>query len=162
MQDAKTVSMPLETNAKITREMSPRSEDKREEIKNWPYRELVGGLIYLANATHPDIAFAASTLNRVCTDPRKLHWFLAKCVLRYLKGTSHYNIKYTKNQNTLTANTDSDWAEDVDEKKSCIGNIIILANGPVNWKLKKQTSVALNGGGRIRCTCRNFAWDDIR
>jgi len=34
-----------------------------------PYRKLVGGLIYLANATRPDIAYAANVLSRFCTDP---------------------------------------------------------------------------------------------
>jgi len=113
-------------------------------MKNWPYRELVGGLIYLANAVRPDIAFAASTLSRFCADPGELHWSLVKRVLRYLKGTSHYSIKYTKNQNTLIAYNDSDWAGDVDDRKSCAGNVIILANGRVSWKSKKQTSVALS------------------
>jgi len=69
---------------------------------------------------------------------------LVKRVLRYLKGTSHYSIKYTKNQNTLIAYNDSDWAGDVDDRKSCAGNVIILANGRVSWKSKKQTSVALS------------------
>lgn len=144
MEDAKTVSTPMETNTRITKESSPRSEDERAEMKNRPYRELVDGLIYLANATRPDIAFAASTLNRFCTDPGELHWALAKRVLRYLKGTSHYSIKYIKSQNALTAYTDSDWAGDVDDRKSCTGNVIMLANGPVSWKSKKQASVVLS------------------
>lgn len=122
--------------------MSPTSEDEREEMKNRPYRELVGGLIYLANATRPDIAFAASTLSRFCTDPGGLHWSLAKRVLRYLKGTSHYKIKYIKDQNALKAYTDSDWAGDTDDRKSCTGNVIILANGPISWKSKKQVALS--------------------
>lgn len=97
MEDAKTISTPLEVNIKITKEASPRSEDERAEMKNRPYRELVGGIIYLANATRPDIAFAASILSRFSTNPGELHWMMAKRVLRYLKGTSHYGIKYTKN-----------------------------------------------------------------
>lgn len=144
MKDAKTISTPLEVNIKITKEASPRSEDERAEMKNRPYRELVGGIIYLANATRPDIAFAASILSRFSTNPGELHWMLAKRVLRYLKGTSHYGIKYTKNQDLLTAYTDSDWAGDVDDRKSCTGNVIILANGPISWKSKKQASVALS------------------
>lgn len=144
MKDAKTISTPLEVNIKITKEASPRSEDERAEMKNRPYRELVGGIIYLANATRPDLAFAVSILSRFSTNPGELHWMLAKRVLRYLKGTSHYGIKYTKNQDLLTAYTDSDWAGDVDDRKSCTGNVIILANGPISWKSKKQASVALS------------------
>lgn len=145
MEDAKPTSTPMETNMKITKEMSPKSEDERAEMKKRPYRELVGGLIYLANATRPDIAFAAGTLSRFCTDPGEVHWSLAKRVLRYLTGTSHYNIKYIKNKNdALAAYTDSDWAGDVDDRKSCTGNVIMLANGPISWKSKKQASVALS------------------
>jgi len=59
MEDAKIVSTPIEQNIKISKEMGPNSEAEREEIKDRPYRELIGGLIYLANATRPDIAFAA-------------------------------------------------------------------------------------------------------
>lgn len=113
-------------------------------MKNRPYRELIGGLNYLANATRPDIAFAASTLSRFCNDPGRTHWLLAKHVLRYLKGTKRYGINYIKNSEDVTAYTNSDWAGDVDDRKSCTGNIIILANGPISWKSKKQGSVALS------------------
>jgi len=69
-----------------------------KRMKNRPYRELIGGLIYLANATRSDIIYAANTLNRFCSDPGENHWILAKRVLKYLKGTTTYNIKYEKNK----------------------------------------------------------------
>jgi len=69
---------------------------------------------------------------------------LAKHVLRYLKGTKHFGINYTKNLENVAAYTDSDWAGDIDDRKSCTGNIIILANGPISWKSRKQGSVALS------------------
>lgn len=144
MENAKTASTPLEANAKVTKDMSPKSENERSEMKNQPYRELIGGLIYLVNATRPDIAYAASTLSRFYSDPGELHWTLAKRVLRYLKGTSQYGIKYTKSRSTLTDYTDSDWAGDTDDRRSCTGNTTILTNGPVSWKSKKQVSVALS------------------
>lgn len=107
MEDAKRVSTPIEPNIKISKEMGPNSEAEREGMKNRPYRELISGLIYLANATRPDIAFAASTLSRFCTNLGKSHSFLAKHVLRYLKGTKHFGINYTKNLENVTAYTDS-------------------------------------------------------
>jgi len=86
MEDAKPVSTPLDPNLKITKDMCPTTEDERREMTKRPYRELIGGLIYLANATRPDIAFAASALSRFCSDPGNEHWIIAKRVLRYLKA----------------------------------------------------------------------------
>lgn len=144
MDQAKTVSTPIESNIKITKEMSPTTEDEKCEMEKRPYRELIGSLIYLANATRPDIAYAASTLSRFCADPGVDHWHIAKRVLRYLKATSHYGITYTKNKECLKAYTDSDWAGDIDDRKSCTGNVATLAGGPISWKSRKQTSVALS------------------
>ncbi|CAK9833808.1 Retrovirus-related Pol polyprotein from transposon TNT 1-94 [Anthophora retusa] len=73
MQNAKVVSTPMESNTKISKEMGPSNEEGRIEMKKKPYRELIGGLIYLANATRPDIAFAAGVLSRYSSDPGKTH-----------------------------------------------------------------------------------------
>lgn len=131
LADAKDVTTPLEANIKISKELGSYNKEERLEMQKKPYRELVGGLIYLANATRPDIAFAAGTLSRFCSDLGTLHWVLAKRVLRYLKHTSHFGITYAKNKDKLQAFTDSDWAGDIDDRKSCTGNVIILAGGPI-------------------------------
>lgn len=144
LNDAKSVATPLEANIKISRDLGPHNDEERIEMQKKPYRELVGGLIYLANATRPDIAFAANALSRFCTDPGTSHWLLAKRVLKYLKDTSHYGITYTKSEDKLQAFTDSDWAGNVDDRKSCTGNVIMLAGGPISWRSKKQASVALS------------------
>lgn len=83
-------------------------------MKDKPYRELVGGLVYLAHATRPDIAFATNALSRFASDPGIVHWKLAKRVLRYLRDTSYYGITYVKDKSVLRAFTDSDWAGDID------------------------------------------------
>ena len=70
-------------------------------MDNIPYRELVGGIIYLAN-TRPDLTYAASVLNRFCSNPGKTHWLAAKHVLRYLQGTRDFKIVYTKGAKQLT------------------------------------------------------------
>lgn len=44
MENAKTATTPLEPSIKITKEMSPISDEEKEEMKNHPYRELIGGL----------------------------------------------------------------------------------------------------------------------
>jgi len=144
MMNAKPVPTPLDSNIKPSNEECPHTERGKEEMRNIPYRELIGGLVYLANASRPDLSFAVSVLSRYCTNPGLVHWKMAKRVLRYLKGTSDYCITYQKQNSALCTYVDADWAGDVNDRKSCSGNVFILANGPISWEAKKQKSVALS------------------
>ncbi|XP_070158030.1 uncharacterized protein [Polyergus mexicanus] len=137
MEHCKPISTPLEPNQKLTKRMGLSTEEVKANMKHKPYRELIGSLIYLANATRPDLAFAASALSRFCTDPEEAHWKLAKRVLRYLQHTAGYGITYTKDCKEMRAYVDSDWASDVEDCKSCSGNVVMLANGPISWNSKK-------------------------
>jgi hypothetical protein len=47
------------------------------------YRQLIGSLMYLVN-TKPNICFAVNTLSQFMVEPRRVHWVVAKHVLRYL------------------------------------------------------------------------------
>lgn len=98
----------------------------------------------MTRATRPDIAFSVSMLRRFCSNPEPTHWRLAKRTLRYLKETSNYGITYECGKKNLQGFTDSDWAGDVNDRKSCTGNVIMLAGGPISWKSQKQRSVALS------------------
>ena len=72
------------------------------------YRQMIGSLMYLTN-TRPDICFAVNTLSQYLTDPRSVHLIAAKHVLRYLKGSIDYGIKYDANQKiNLEGYVDSD------------------------------------------------------
>ena len=45
------------------------------------------------------------------TDPRHVHLIAAKHILRYLRGTIDYGLKYNADQRiNLEGNVDSDWA----------------------------------------------------
>jgi hypothetical protein len=57
------------------------------------YRELIGSLMYLVN-TRPDICFAVNTLTQHMVEPRLVHWMAAKLMLRYLRGTVGYGLRY--------------------------------------------------------------------
>ena len=61
------------------------------------YRQMIGYLMYLTN-TRPDIFFAVNTLSQFLMDPRHVHLIAAKHILRCLKGTVEYGLKYEVNQ----------------------------------------------------------------
>ena len=62
------------------------------------YHQIIGSLMYLMNM-RLDICFAMNTLSQFLTDPRHVHLLAAKHILRYLRGTIDYGLKYDANQN---------------------------------------------------------------
>lgn len=52
------------------------------------YRASVGGLMYLAVCTRPDIAQVVYRLTWYMSKPIQVHWEAAKAVLQYVKGTA--------------------------------------------------------------------------
>ena len=74
--------------------------------------------MYLMNK-RPDICFAVNTLRQFLIDPRNVHLIAAKHILRYLRGTIDYGLKYDVNQKiNLEGYVDSNWASSaIDRKK---------------------------------------------
>ena len=82
---------------------------------------MIGSLMYLTN-TRPDIYFAVNTLSHFLMDPRSVHLVAVKHILRYLKGTVDYGLKYDANQKfNLWGYVDSYWASSVADRKSTSG-----------------------------------------
>ena len=108
------------------------------------YKQVVGSLIYLT-ATQPDVMFVVSLISRYMANPTELHLQAAKRILRYLKGTTDYGVFYkNKKDKELTAYTDSDYAEDLEDMKSTSGYVFKMSLGAVSWSSKKQPMVTLS------------------
>jgi hypothetical protein len=143
MTHCKAVNTPHQPNVYLSDTMCPSSDSEREEMVLIPYDELVGGLNFLATRTRPDIAYITSQLCRFMRNPGHDHWTAAKRVLRYLKTTKTFGIRYHGDQE-LHGFTDSDWAGDPDHRRSVTGNVFMFANGPIAWKCFRQKSTALS------------------
>ncbi|KAE8886048.1 hypothetical protein PF003_g29739 [Phytophthora fragariae] len=110
-----------------------------------PYRELVGSLLYVANATRPDICVSVGILSQHLEDPREMHWKAAVRVLRYLKGTLNTGVKYCRGtQLRRLAFSDANWGSDLSTRRSTSGVLLQLCGGPVVFNAKKQATVALS------------------
>jgi hypothetical protein len=78
-------------------------------------------------------------------EPRHVHLITTKHVMRYLKGTIEYGIKYDANcEFRLQGYSDSDWAGNFTDRKSTSGCCFSLGSGMISWFSRKQTNVALN------------------
>ena len=69
-----------------------------------------------------------------------------KGVLRYMKGAVSIGFTYSEDAedgDKLTAFVEADHAGDQDKEYSNTGIVLYLAGGPVDWRSKKQTVVAI-------------------
>lgn len=83
-----------------------------------------------------------------CHVPLKRHLNLAKHVLKYIKYTLDYELKFSCSNTPLklTGYCDSDWGGCQEDRKSISGFCFQLCfNGPlISWRSKKQSVVALS------------------
>lgn len=78
-------------------------------------------------------------------DLRQVHLVAAKHILRYLKGTIDYGLRYAAGYEfRLVGYTYSDWAGNVTDRKSTSGCCFSLGSTVIAWRSRKQTSVALS------------------
>ena len=68
--------------------------DVDEKTENRPFSELVGGLMWLAISTRPDISNAVRSVARYCSTPKAIHWKAALGILAYINGISHFGITF--------------------------------------------------------------------
>ena len=98
--------------------------------------------------TGPDICWVVRRLSQFLSSPLQEHWTAVKHVLRYLKGTLHYELCYRKCDDglTLVGYSDADWASVTDDRRSISGYCFSLSKaGPlISWKSRKQPTVALS------------------
>ena len=82
-----------------------------DPVDSRKYREIIGSLIYLMACTRPDLIYAVGKLSQYLSEPRQQHWVTAKHILKYLSGTSHYELHYQKSEELgILAYSDADWA----------------------------------------------------
>ena len=133
MEAAHGAATPLDNKVKL--DLAEEEGEREGEVDPKLYQAIVGSLKYIALATRPDISFAVAALSRYDSRPFARHLTAAQRVLRYLKATKVYRLRYNATApNTLIDNTDSDWASDSPDRRSQGGHIFI-SNGTVGGRL---------------------------
>lgn len=151
MLDCKSASTSFPADLKLTK-----GEDaaiSSFEKQNLPYRSGVCPLIYLAQCTRSDVAYAVSVLSQHFERPTQDHWDAFVHVLQYLKSTKdlfiHYNspanhaIEGNQSWSCLFGHSDADWAGNKSTRRSTTGYVFKIFGGAISWKSKLQATVAL-------------------
>ena len=110
MEECRSTATPMNQKEKFYK------EDGAAKIDETLYRTLIGCLMYLT-ATRPNIMNATSILSRYMHCASEIHFQAAKRIVRYIKGTIDYGLKFCQVKNSiLHGYSDSDWASCVDDR----------------------------------------------
>ena len=102
-------------------------------MKDMPYHEALGLLMWLQVVTRPDLSYTVNILSRFTHNPRKPYWNVLKHMLAYIKGTTHYRVMFQVGGNLDPIGyVNSDFAGCRELRWSTEGNIFIVAGGPVS------------------------------
>ncbi|GJZ35481.1 hypothetical protein Tco_0581298 [Tanacetum coccineum] len=97
--------------------MSYLTDEEKAYMKRVPYASAVGSIMYAVRCTRPDVAFAQNLVSRYQQNPGKLHWVAVKHILKYLRNTKDMFLT---------------------------GYVFVVNGGAVDWKSKKQTTIAMH------------------
>nr|GEV86095.1 retrovirus-related Pol polyprotein from transposon TNT 1-94 [Tanacetum cinerariifolium] len=143
-KSCKPVPIPLAPHFKLSSHECPKSE---EDMSRVPYSSAVGSLMYAMVCTRPDLAYAVSVVSRYMHNPGKMHWEAVKCMLRYLKWTSNIGLSFEKgcaSPNEVVGYVDSDYAGDLNARKSLSSYIFSHCSSAISWYSSLQAIIALS------------------
>ncbi|KAH9782815.1 retrovirus-related pol polyprotein from transposon RE1 [Citrus sinensis] len=108
------------------------------------YRSIVGGLQYLI-LTRPEIAYSVHKLSQYVSAPTMQHLMACKRVLKYLKKTQDYGLKFLKDGDLkITSFTDADWGIDLDDRKSigayCMQIVVTKSSAESEYRALASTA----------------------
>ncbi|GKA71582.1 retrovirus-related pol polyprotein from transposon TNT 1-94 [Tanacetum coccineum] len=138
MKTCNPVDTPMVDKSKLDEDPQGKAVDPTR------YRRMIGTLMYLTSS-RPDLVFAVCMCARYQAKPTENHLHAVKRIFRYLKGTIHMGLWYSKDSCiAVTAFADADHAGCQDTTKSTSGNMQLLGNRLVSWSSKKQKSIAIS------------------
>jgi len=112
-----------------------------------PYASAVGSIMYATTCTRPDISYAVSVMSRYMDMHGKGHWQVMKWILRYLKGSTNIGLCFDRGTNSdckIVGYSDSDFAGDLDRRRSLTDYAFTLSGCAISWKATLQSTVTLS------------------
>eukprot|EP00903_Cladosiphon_okamuranus_P021804 g20048.t1 len=108
------------------------------------YQKVVGMLMYMVNTTRWDIAYGVLGLTRGMAAPTEEYLVAARRVLHYLPGTPDLRKVYHKGQLELVGFTDSDFAGELESRRSCTSFLFVLSGGVISAASVPRKTIALS------------------
>jgi len=131
MEDSSPISTPMVVGCNLSKDDISPNVDQRT------YFSMIGSILYITSSC-PDIMQDVGMVGRYEYAPKQSYLVAVTRIFKYLKGKMTYGLWYPINQNfQLTAYSDADWENSVDERESTGGGAFFLGDSLVAWISKK-------------------------
>ena len=120
-------------------------KNKGEPVKMTEYRSIVGKIMYLMTKLAPDLANPARELAQHLSNPGDEHWKALERLVGHIKARYYEGLTYRKPKELRPISfVDSDYAKNIDDRKSISSGLHTLGGTLVNWESKTQHVVTLS------------------
>ena len=116
-----------------------------EKEGDWPYKQAVGGILWISGMTRPDIASAVRAVARHAHNPAARHWKAVRKTIAFLKATKGLGVVFRRGGDLkLSLFADADYADRCNDRRSVSGVAVMLGNTAVSASSKTQHCVTLS------------------
>jgi hypothetical protein len=133
MPDAKKFTTPIAPHFKLSSTQCPVTNEDIEYMSRVPYSSAAGSLMCALVCSRPDLSYAMSLVSQYMANPGKEHWKAVQWIFRYLHGTSKACLKFGRTGKRLVGYVDSDYAGDLDKRRSLISYVFTGGDCAVSW-----------------------------
>ena len=141
IDNSRSVTTPIDGYEALTPALP--GEPRTDQLE---YQKRVGHLMYAMTQTRFDLAFAVGKLSQYCHDPSMRHRVALDRVLRYLNWTTKLGIIFNRSEESYTPNpfgyADAAYANNLDNRKSTHGMVLLLTGSACIWTSTKQRTVS--------------------
>jgi hypothetical protein len=174
-QDTNDKDTPMVANIKLSKKQCPSAAQAAVMIseQRW-YLSILACTIYFVSWTRPDLAFAVSKLCKYMHNPGREHIVALKRLLRYLKGTASYGLKYDFSAAASTAGAqlgvygyyDAAHADCLDTMRSTLAYVFFFCGCPISWHTKLHSVITTSTNHSEYCAAAKAAkeakwWDKV-
>ena len=123
-----------------------RGKPKRTHEKGgeWPYKQAVGGLLWISGMTRPGIASAVRAVARHAHNPAARHWKAVRKIIAYLKAPEDLGVVFQRGGDLKLSFADADYADRCNDRRSVSGVAVMLRNTAVSASSTTQHCVTLS------------------
>jgi hypothetical protein len=92
--------------------------------------------------SRPNLSYAINLVSRYMTNLGKEHRNAVKWIFGYLQGTTNAYLQFTRTREGCVGFVDSDFATDLDKRRSLIGYVFTIGGCAVSWRACLEPTIA--------------------